>query len=68
MLQTQISDIQEKDSNSRYIEKQKEEIINKFKDFKNLDYDIVNIFIDFIEIGEKDKQKNSQDIVIHWNF
>lgn len=49
------------------IKEQKEKIINHFKDFKELNYDIVNSFIDYIEIGEKDK-KNTQDVVIHWNF
>ena len=47
---------------------QKEKIINHFKDFKELNYDIVNSFIDYIEIGEKNKKANSQDVVIHWNF
>ena len=43
----------------------KEKIINHFKE---LNYDIVNSFIDYIEIGEKDKKTKTQDVVIHWNF
>ena len=47
---------------------QKEKIINHFKDFKELNYDIVNSFIDYIEIGEKDRKTKTQDIIIRWNF
>ena len=67
-VQNDLSSLKEKESNSKFIKEQKEKIINHFKDFKELNYDIVNSFIDYIEIGEKDKQKNSQDVVIHWNF
>ena len=49
-------------------EEQKEKIINHFKDFKELNYDIVNSFIDYIEIGEKDRKTKTQDIIIRWNF
>ena len=27
-----------------------------------------NSFIDYIEIGEKDRKAKSQDVIIHWNF
>lgn len=67
-VQNDLSSLKEKELNSKFIKEQKEKIINHFKDFKELNYDIVNSFIDYIEIGEKDKQKNSQDVVIHWNF
>ena len=60
--------LKEKELNSKFIKEQKEKIINHFKDFKALNYDIVNSFIDYIEIGEKDKKTKSQDVVIHWNF
>ena len=33
-----------------------------------INYDIVNSFIDYIEVGEKDKKTKTQDVVIHWNF
>ena len=62
------SNLKEKELNSKFIKEQKEKIINHFKDFKELNYDIVNSFIDYIEIGEKNKKSNSQDVVIHWNF
>ena len=60
--------MKEKELNSKFIKEQKEKIINQFRIFKELNYDIVNSFINYIEIGEKDKQKNTQDVVIHWNF
>ena len=67
-VQNDLFNLKERELSSEFIKKQKEKIINQFKDFKELNYDIVNSFIDYIEIGEKDKQKNSQDVVIHWNF
>ena len=67
-VKNDLSNLKEKESNSKFIKEQKEKIINHFKDFKELNYDIVNSFIDYIEIGEKDKKTNSQDVVIHWNF
>ena len=63
-----LSNLKEKELNSKFIKEQKEKIINHFKDFKVLNYDIVNSFIDYIEIGEKNKKTKTQDIVIHWNF
>ena len=82
--QNDLSNLEEKELNSKFIKEQKEKIINHFKDFKELTFDIVNNFIDFIEIGEKvpavkaspvtdgicraDKKTKSQDVVIHWNF
>lgn len=67
-VQNDLSSLKEKELNSKFIKEQKEKIINHFKDFKELNYDIVNSFIDYIEIGEKDKKNKSQDIIIHWNF
>ena len=66
--QNDLSNLKEKELNSKFIKEQKEKIINHFKDFKELNYDIINSFIDYIEIGEKDKKTNSQDVIIHWNF
>ncbi|MDO5556079.1 MAG: recombinase family protein [Clostridia bacterium] len=63
-----LSNLKEKELNSKFIKEQKEKIINNFKDFKELNFDIVNSFIDYIEIGEKNKKTNSQDVIIHWNF
>ena len=67
-IQNDLSNLKEKELNSKFIKEQKEKIINHFKDFKELGFDIVNSFIDYIEIGEKDKKKKMQDIIIHWNF
>ena len=67
-IENDLSNLKEKELNSKFIKEQKEKIINHFKDFKELNYDIVNSFIDYIEIGEKDKKTKTQDIIIHWNF
>ena len=65
-IEISLANLKETELNSKFIQEQKEKIINKFKDFKELDYNIVNSFIDYIEIG--DKFKKSQDVIIHWNF
>ncbi len=67
-IKISLANLKEKELNSKFIQEQQEKIINKFKDFKELDYSIVNSFIDYIEIGDKNKTKNSQDVIIHWNF
>ena len=67
-IENELNSIKEKELNSNFINEQKEKIIKSFKDFKELNYGIVNSFIDFIEIGEKNKETKSQDVVIHWNF
>ena len=67
-LEKEISNLKETKANSEFLKEQKENVINRFKDFKELDYDIVNSFIDYIEIGQKDKKANLQDVIIHWNF
>ena len=67
-IENELNSIKEKELNSKFINEQKEKIIEKFKHFKELNYDIVNSFIDYIEIGEKSKETKSQDVVIHWNF
>lgn len=67
-IENELLSLQQKELNSNFINEQKEKIIHHFKDFKELNYNIVNSFIDYIEIGEKDKKSNSQDVIIHWNF
>ena len=60
--------MQEIELNAKLIEEQKSKIIESFKDFKELGFDVVNSFIDYIEIGEKNKTEKTQDVIIHWNF
>ena len=43
-------------------------IVKRYKDFAELNHIIVNEFIDYIEIGEKDKDTREQKIKIHWLF
>ena len=54
--------------NTESLEMAKKSIIDKFKNIESLSFDIINSFIDFIEIGEKDNKENTQDVIIHWNF
>lgn len=67
-LENDLSNLKEKELNSKFIKEQKEKTIDHFKNFTELNYDIVNSFIDYIEIGEKNKKSKSQDVIIHWNF
>lgn len=46
---------------------EKEKLIRRYADFEALDFETVNEFVDYIEIGEKDEDKN-QEIIIHWRF
>ena len=55
-VENDLSNLKEKELNSKFVKEQKEKIINHFKDFKEFNYDIVNSFIDYIEIGEKAKK------------
>lgn len=48
-------------------QEKKDDLIRKYADFETLDFEIVNEFVDYIEIGEKDEEKN-QEIIIHWRF
>ncbi|HHU98072.1 MAG TPA: recombinase family protein [Petrimonas sp.] len=41
-------------------------MVETYKNFKELTPAIVNNFIDFIEIGEKDKKTGDQEVIIHW--
>lgn len=44
------------------------EVIQKYTDYSKLTHEIVNDFIDYIEIGERNKETDEQEIIIHWNF
>ncbi|MDQ2088076.1 recombinase family protein [Herbivorax sp. ANBcel31] len=52
--------------NSKNINKWSE-IVKKYKGFKQINHIIVNEFIDYIEIGEKNKD-SGQKIKLHWLF
>lgn len=67
-LKNDLSNLKEKNLNNKFIEEQKEKIIKHFKNLTELNYDIINSFIDYIEIGEKNKNTKKQDVIIHWNF
>ena len=65
-INLQIRNINQENTES--LEMAKKSIIDKFKNIESLSFDIINSFIDFIEIGEKDNKENTQDVIIHWNF
>lgn len=44
------------------------DMIRQYTDYSSLTHEIVNDFIDYIEIGEKDKETENQEVIIHWNF
>ena len=70
-IENQLSIYTEKEQNHQIVKEHREKIIAKFRDFKDINYEIVNSFIDYIEIGEKVKNEGkvvSQDVIIHWNF
>lgn len=48
--------------------KQADEILKKYKHIKNLNKVILDEFIDKVYIGEIDKETNTRDIEIEWNF
>lgn len=52
--------------NTQYLKDKKREVIEKYKNFKKLDYNIIYELIEKIEIHEK--EKTNQKIKIYWNF
>lgn len=44
-----------------------EDLIPGVVDFEKLDHELINEFVEYIEVGEKDSEKN-QEIIIHWRF
>lgn len=44
------------------------QIVKEHTNYKTLTHEIVNDFVDYIEIGKKDEESEEQEIVIHWNF
>ena len=50
------------------LEKKKQKLISKYKDFKELSYEIVQQLIDYIEVKEKNKVTGEQEVIIHWLF
>ena len=47
---------------------QKNKIIKKYKNFNELTFEIIQAFVDYIEIGERTSRSAKQLIKIHWNF
>lgn len=43
-------------------------IVKRHINYSKLTHAVVNDFVDYIEIGEKDMDSRQQEITIHWNF
>lgn len=54
--------------NDDTLEKKKQALISKYKDFKELNYEMVQQLIDYIEVKEKNQKSGEQEIIIHWLF
>lgn len=71
--QEKLDEIQEKIKNLQY-NKQKElskrDILEQFAGITELNYDIVHLLIDYIEVGKREGHYRNADVpvVIHWNF
>lgn len=65
-IETLKLDIEELDSNDKHKSK-KEDLIHRYADFVKLNHEIVNEFVEYMEVGEKDT-KNNQEVIIHWRF
>jgi len=48
-------------------EKQAKELVKKYTTFLELTHELVFDFIDYVEVGEKDKKKE-QELIVHWKF
>lgn len=44
------------------------EVVRKYKSFEQLTPEMVNELIEYIAVGEKDRETEEQKIIIHWNF
>lgn len=44
------------------------DIVKRYKDFKELTHTMIGELIDYIEIGEKNKETGEQKVRIHWFF
>ena len=48
-------------------EKRVKELVKKYTTFLELTHELVFDFIDYVEVGEKDKKKE-QELIVHWKF
>ena len=64
LLTNQYEELQQKKEHTLNVDS----LIHKYATFEELTHEIVNEFVDYIEIGEKDIKSDEQEIVIHWRF
>lgn len=70
-LQEQLNQVQESIKKINLYDEKKNgwwDKVKAYQDINQLSHIIVNEFIDFVEVGEKDKITNSQRIKIYWRF
>ena len=60
---TEIEELKSNNDNGARVKK----LLNKYQNFETLDREVIDVFIDKIEVGEKDAQKN-QSVNIKWLF
>ena len=63
-IEQKLQDIKQKEDSKDNIS----DIVRRYADYTKLTHEMVNDFIDYIEIGEKNKNYDEQEIIIHWNF
>jgi hypothetical protein len=64
----QLSEELRRYEEEKKVKKNVKELVMRYTDYSILTHEIVNDFVDYIEIGEKDKETDTQEIIIHWNF
>ncbi len=62
-LRAELEELMNKNNNPD----KKGDLVRKYAYFTALDHGIINEFVDYIEVDEKDKE-NNQEIIIHWRF
>lgn len=63
-IEQKLLEVKEKENSKDNIS----EVVRRYVDYTKLTHEIVNDFIDYIEIGERNKNYDEQEIIIHWNF
>lgn len=63
-LEKKICNLNQKNFSMEYYK----ELVEKYKNFSKLTHSMVSILIDYIEIGDKNKETTEQEIVIYWRF
>jgi len=60
---TEIEELKSNNDNGARVK----QLLDKYQHFETLDHEVIDVFIDKIEVGEKDAQRN-QSVNIKWLF